>query len=258
MGSVVDPSQYFFFPSYATKQINLSGRLDSEGSVFGKVMWHSNESYANSRWKVSFQAQTSSEPSQSGANMAVEYGASGAGAASTSTGASDEEPESSSSTDFSVQFKADTTESYGLSYFQSITKKLAIGGEIGYLHKQAVTAWSVGLRHADETPARGSIWTFTLGLGQFAASYTHILNQRIRLATEYGIGLTQEGWESMWGFGYYYLFTKSVFKGHINSEGKVSAILEDLSFSPLKLSLCGELDHNKKQYRFGIGMSFQL
>lgn len=84
------------------------------------------------------------------------------------------------------------------------------------------------------------------------------MNDKVGLSTECTFQVGQYGFESIWTMGYEYRLRMSSFRGHIDSQQKVTGILEEGLNQFSKFMLCGELDHKKKQYRFGLGIQMQL
>lgn len=91
--------------------------------------------------------------------------------------------------------------------------------------------------------------------GQLALSYSHRADHRVSLSTEFAFQMGQNGWESIWALGCQYGLATSLFKGRIDSTGKVSGFVEEMMSANSKFILSGELDHIKKQYRFGVGFA---
>jgi hypothetical protein len=103
-----------------------------------------------------------------------------------------------------------------------------------------------------------SVSTCIATLGHVGLSYTQKVNEKVGLSTELAFTAGQNGWESVWSMGYEYRLRMGMFRGHIDSGAKVAAYLEEFLNPNTKFILSGELDHSKKQYRFGVGLSMAL
>jgi len=156
-------------------------------------------------------------------------------------------------TDFHLQAKWLNPGSYGLSYFQSVTKTLGLGFDIFYNYKQRLAITTLGGRWVRDKDVIAIVGTY----GHLTCSYAYRLSDRITLATELIFQLSQSGWESSWNAGGECAMRMASFKGSINSAGKITGVLEQGVSDTSKVVICGELDHPKKQYRFGLGIQLQ-
>jgi hypothetical protein len=50
----------------------------------------------------------------------------------------------------------------------------------------------------------------------------------------------------------------ATFKGMLNSQGKVCGVFEETLNPFTRFQMCAELDHIKKQYKFGMGFNLGL
>jgi len=242
LGSVFEPASYSFGTNWISTphKIMMWGRVDTEGHLVGRAFWpydtsvdkNNNPNTDNYTYRFTIGGQASREPHNSGGSVDLEYKGS----------------------DWHGQLKWINPGTYGLQYFQSITKHLAIGGDVFYNHKQAMSLWTVGGRYATNK----SVSTCIATLGHVGLSYTQKVNEKVGLSTELAFTAGQNGWESVWSLGYEYRLRMGMFRGHIDSGAKVAAYLEEFLNPNTKFILSGELDHSKKQYRFGVGLSMAL
>lgn len=141
---------------------------------------------------------------------------------------------------------------YAASYLQSITDTIALGCETMYVPMQQRTALKLAAQHKTDDDA------FTVSYvpgASVTASYAHAVDPVLTLATECAIDTV--GHQSIAMFGYQYkMKNASVFKGNVDSAGKVAATLDQILHNILKFQLCGEVDHWNGRYAFGFG--FQL
>lgn len=152
--------------------------------------------------------------------------------------------------DFCAQAKVASGGIYALSYLQSVTPWLALGGEGFYQSKTMFSAITAAAKysHGADT-ATVSIATF----GPIMASFVHRLNPRVAFATEFFMdGRTSESHVSV---GYRFDLRSATVTGVVDSSGRVSATVEEKINPGLALILSGELDHRREDYKFGFGVN---
>lgn len=101
--------------------------------------------------------------------------------------------------------------------------------------------------HADR-----DILAAVLTYGHLTASYTRQVSPKINLNTEIVFQQAQGGMESVFTVGAEYNLRMNNVRTAINTQGKVSVIFSELLNPVLRFVACAELDHVKKQYRFGL------
>lgn len=89
--------------------------------------------------------------------------------------------------------------------------------------------------------------------GPVVANYVHRVNPRVAFATE--LFIDGRSRESNVALGYRFDLKSSTVIGHVDSTGKVAATLEEKINPALTLTLSGELDHAKQDYKFGFGVN---
>jgi mitochondrial import receptor subunit TOM40 len=91
--------------------------------------------------------------------------------------------------------------------------------------------------------------------GILSLTYYHRLNEKHALAADFlaNIAVPQEATASV---GYDYMFRQCRLRGSIDSNFKVSALLEESLAPGVKLQLSGTLDHARLDHAFGFGMTF--
>lgn len=137
-------------------------------------------------------------------------------------------------------------------YMQSITPNIAVGGEGFYhLHKPLKGA-SLAAR-AVWGPKDEHVATFKAGsFGQGELSYTRRVSDKVGLATELMYCHNQM---CTFGLGYEFRLRQATFKGVIQSDTTCSAVLEERVSAGVNLLLSGQLNHKKKEYKFGFGLA---
>lgn len=137
-----------------------------------------------------------------------------------------------------------------VSYLQSVTPWLALGGEGFYQAQSGFSAITAAAKYSwNRDNASVSIASY----GPFIASYVHRINPRVAFATELFIDARTR--DSHATFGYRFDLKSATVIGHVDSAGKVAATLEERINPALSLILSGELDHAKQDYKFGFGVN---
>ena len=139
-------------------------------------------------------------------------------------------------------------------YFQSITPRLSLGAEFLLQRAQGIEGGVLSLVGRYATPK----WEATAKLGQHSwdVSYLHKVNDSLTFVSNLE-GSPLHG-ESKLNFGYTLDLPDNnfTFKAAVSSSGAVSAVAEKrLHPLPGSLVLSGQLDHVKKESKFGIGVS---
>lgn len=139
-------------------------------------------------------------------------------------------------------------------YFQSITPRLSLGAEFLLQRAQGIEGGVLSLVGRYATPK----WEATAKLGQHSwdVSYLHKVNDSLTFVSNLE-GSPLHG-ESKLNFGYTLDLPDNnfTFKAVVSSSGAVSAVAEKrLHPLPGSLVLSGQLDHVKKESKFGIGVS---
>jgi len=143
----------------------------------------------------------------------------------------------------------------GASYLQSLSDKLSIGTE-GFMHMQnrKVRGGSGAARYIwggkGENVLVAKIGTFGNGMAEIA--YSRKVSEKVSLATEMQYYHSQL---CHFGVGYEFKLRTAVFKGHVASDTTCSAVLEEHIQPGINLVLSGQLNHKKKDYKFGVGLT---
>ena len=169
---------------------------------------------------------------------------------------------------------------YTFSYLQSISKSLALGGEViaqkttndpvetGF---NLVAKWSGGERTVpvqssfDSDPSKDQPKlqppsVFTVSIQQFVAcqaSYFHKVSEKIELAAEWQALLVGPRRDAITSVGAKFDFKQACIRAQLDSQGKVQMLFEEKLFPGFSLLLSGELDHMKGTSRFGVGINLE-
>jgi mitochondrial import receptor subunit TOM40 len=94
-------------------------------------------------------------------------------------------------------------------------------------------------------------------MGILQASYYQRVNEKVDLGTELQLVAVQGRRQAVCNVGAKWEFSKSTFRGQIDTTGKVSAVMEEKLVPGISFFICGELDHAKTESRFGLGLTME-
>lgn len=141
-------------------------------------------------------------------------------------------------------------------YLQSVTNRLALGGELAYQYGPAVPGGQIAImsaaaRYASEL----STWSGTIGLAGIHLCYYQRASEQLQLGVEVETNFRMQ--EAVATLGYQVDLPKQelVFRGMVDTNWTVSAVLEKkLQPLPFTFALSGILNHTKNQFRLGCGL----
>jgi len=227
MGSAMEPASYHFGANVLFNKTLLVGRVDTDGHVFGRMH---KDITPNFILKAS--AQASPEAGQS----AVQFEADLKGS------------------DWFGNAKWGPPSTYGISFIKTITPRLSCGLETIYADTQAASMLSAGFRY--ETP--NYIFASQFLPRQLSASYVQKITNTIQLATELQLAVAPDTIATQVATGLEAFYRSAHIRAHVDSNWKVSVVVEEMLNPLTKFSVCAELDHKKKSYRFGFGVSYNI
>jgi len=143
----------------------------------------------------------------------------------------------------------------GFSYLQSLTQGLACGLE-GFYHpfNSKVRGGAGAMRYVwgagGQNVATAKVGTFGNGMTELA--YQRKVSEKVALATEMQYYHNQF---CQFGLGYQFNLRSSCFKGLIQSDTTCTAVLEERVQPGINLVLSAQLNHKKKDYKFGVGLT---
>ena len=152
--------------------------------------------------------------------------------------------------DWNGQLKVGNNQFVGLNYFQSVTENLALGGEAFYLGSQRKSGVGFALRHQGD-PGIATCQVATTGL--LSATYHHKVSDKVYLASE--LMWNWNAREATAAFGYDYILRQCRLRGRVDSQGVITAFLEERLNVGVNFVLSAELDHYRKDYKFGFGLT---
>jgi len=227
MGSVMEPPSYNFASNLMIGSTLLSGRIDTDFNMMAR--WHQE---ITKKFSARLSGQASLEPHSSAVSVEFDY----------------------KGRDWFGNFKWGNPGLYGISYTQALTPHLSLGAETFYHHKQGISVFTLGGRF----DTKNFVATGMLSAGHFSATYTHKVTPRISFGTELTAMWASGVLDTIAIGGFEYHLRTSHLKCHIDTNGKVTALVEEMMNQFTNVSLCAELDHAKKQYHFGFGVAMNV
>uniref|UniRef100_A0A7S1WZK8 Mitochondrial import receptor subunit TOM40 n=1 Tax=Tetraselmis chuii TaxID=63592 RepID=A0A7S1WZK8_9CHLO len=214
---------YEFGANLVNSKAMMIGRILNDGRLTGRIKYDVNES-------ASLKLQTQLTQEKGYSQMMVDLDVKGQ--------------------DWNGQFKMGNSAFYGLNYLQSVTPNLALGGEAFWLGQQRKSGVGFAFRHADDKHvATGQLAT----TGLLSLTYTKKISEKAALASDFMWNWNAR--EASASFGYDYTFRQCRLRGKIDSNGVVAAYLEERLNVGVNFLLSAEVDHFKKDYKFGFGMT---
>jgi len=152
--------------------------------------------------------------------------------------------------DFGSQLQLGNNAFYGANYIQSVSPHLSLGGEIFWLGHQRKSGVGFAARYNTDK---------MIAIGQFAStgivslSYVQKVSEKVSLASDFMYNHMSR--DSTASVGYDYLLRQCRLRGRIDTNGCVAAYLEERLNMGVNFVLSAEIDHWKKDYKFGFGMT---
>ncbi|KAJ8477776.1 hypothetical protein OPV22_021503 [Ensete ventricosum] len=234
MGSMEVPSQasdtlkvptahYEFGANFLDPKLMLVGRVLTDGRLNARV-----KSDLTDNLTMKMNAQLTNEPHFSQGMFNFDY----------------------KGTDFRSQLQIGNNAFYGGNYIQSVSPHLSLGTEIFWLGHQRKSGIGFAARYnTDNMVATGQV----ASTGIVALSYVQKVSEKVSLASDFMYNhLTQDVTSS---FGYDYILRQCRLRGRIDSNGAFAAFLEERLNMGVNFILSAEVDHRKKDYKFGFGMT---
>ncbi|PRW61086.1 mitochondrial import receptor subunit TOM40-1-like [Chlorella sorokiniana] len=215
---------YEFGANLVSNRGNLMlGRVTSDGRLTGRVKYDVHEMAA-----LKSQFQIASEKGMSQAMFDLDF----------------------KGKDWNGQLKYGTSNFYGANYFQSVTPRLSLGGEVFYLAEQRRSGIGLAARHAGEKHIATAQVANT---GLVSLTYIQKISEKVSLASDFMWNLNSR--EASASFGYDYILRQCRLRGRIDTDGKIAAFLEERLNVGVNFVLSAEVDHPRKDYKFGFGLT---
>ncbi|ANB12176.1 Tom40p [Sugiyamaella lignohabitans] len=247
LGSPVMPP-YAFAAFYATDNVFLQGNVDNDLSVSGRLHYGWDK-YNTTKANVQI---ANAQP----AMLQLEH--------------------DFQASDFSLNFKTlnpsildggFTGVAVG-SILQSVSSKLALGLEAVYSSQSPLYPPDAAVSYVARYDAKDWIASAQLqAQGAILASFWRRVTDKVEAGIETSISAGGSQQAMMMGappsveasttLGAKYEFRQSVFRGQIDSAGKVSCLLERRVLPVVSVIFAGEIDHAKSTARLGLGLQFE-
>ncbi|KAF9246498.1 eukaryotic porin-domain-containing protein [Melanogaster broomeanus] len=238
LGSQVAQPSYNFGAVYATNNVLLQGGVDHEGNVNARL---------NQGWTetciTKIQAQLSNQAGHSMLQLEQDY----------------------QGRDYSLNAKAvnpsptDLTGIYIGSYFQSITKNLALGIET--LHQRQTPEMSeLATSYLAKYTGTDRNWIATAQLqpsGILQTTYWQKLSEKVEVAADLQVIAAPQRRDAITTLGAKYDLRMATFRAQVDSTGKVSALLEQRFAPTFAFLVSGEIDHFKNAAKVGVGVMLE-
>jgi len=237
LGSQTATPSYNFGAVYMTPKIFLQGSVDHDGNVNARL---------NQGWTPNHITKVQGQFSyQAGHNLIqVDHDYLGR--------------------DYSLNAKAvnpwptDLTGVYIGSYFQSITKNLAVGVESVYQHPTPDVA-ELAFSYLAKLTGSQKNWIGTAHIqpNSLTATYWQKLSEKVEVAAEMQVVSMPTRRDAVATLGAKYDLRMATFRAQVDSTGKVSALLEQRFLPTFAFLVSGELDHFRNSSKFGVGLMLE-
>ncbi|CAL6419624.1 unnamed protein product [Bathycoccus prasinos] len=219
----IPSSSYEFGANVVDSNYMLVGRVFTDGRVSGRVKYDATEN-------LSFRVQTSKEREYS--QMMLDVDAKGL--------------------DWQAQMKCGSGEFYGVNYIQSVTERVALGGEGFYLGANQGGKSGVGFAaryNDDDVIATAQVAT----TGMCSLTYCQKVGEKAMLASDFSWNWNHR--QASGSVGYDYVLRQCRLRGSIDNQGVVGMFLEERLSMGLNLIFSAQIDHASKNHKFGYGMT---
>ncbi|KAB5526541.1 hypothetical protein DKX38_020388 [Salix brachista] len=219
----IPTAHYEFGANFIDQKTMLIGRVLTDGRVNARVKCDLTDDLA-----LKANAQLTNEPHMSHVMLNFDY----------------------KGKDYRSQLQLGNGALFGASYIQSVTPHMSLGAEVFWAgqHRKSGVGYA-GRYETDKMVAAGQV----ASTGLMALSYVQKVSEKVSLATDFMYNyLSKDVTASV---GYDYALRQARLRGKIDSNGCTSAFLEERLNMGLNFVLSAELDHKKKDYKFGFGLT---
>ncbi|KAF6149400.1 hypothetical protein GIB67_016938 [Kingdonia uniflora] len=152
--------------------------------------------------------------------------------------------------DYRTQIQLGNGDLIGANYIQSVTPHLSLGAEVFWVGQQRVSGAGFAARYnTDKMVATGQV----ASTGLVALSYVQKVSEKTSLASDFMYNYMSRDVTA--SVGYDYILRQSRIRGKIDSNGCAAAFLEEQLSMGINMILSAEIDHKKKDYKFGFGLT---
>ncbi|KAL6185538.1 hypothetical protein ACLB2K_041670 [Fragaria x ananassa] len=219
----IPTAQYEFGANFLDPKLMLVGRVLTDGRLTARLRGDLTDNLS-----LKANAQLTNEPHMSHGMASFDY----------------------KGRDFRSQFQLGNGALFGANYIQSVTRNLSLGGEVFWAGQHRKSGIGYAARYnTDNMVATGQV----ASTGVVAMSYVQKVNDKVSLASDFMYNyLSREATASL---GYDYILRQCRLRGKIDSNGVAAAFLEERLNMGLNFILSAEIDHRRKDYKFGFGLT---
>ncbi|WCJ38986.1 translocase of the outer mitochondrial membrane 40 [Euphorbia peplus] len=219
----IPTAHYEFGANFVDPQMMLIGRVLTDGRLNARVKCDLTDDLS-----LKANAQLTNEPHMSHAMFNFDY----------------------KGKDYRAQIQLGNGALFGASYIQSVTPNMSLGGEVFWAGQHRKSGLGYAARYeTDKMVATGQV----ASTGMVLLSYVQKISEKVSLATDMMYNyLSRDVTASV---GYDYILRQARLRGKIDSNGTATAFLEERLNMGLNFVLSAELDHQKKDYKFGFGLT---
>ncbi|KAF3655348.1 mitochondrial import receptor subunit TOM40-1 [Capsicum chacoense] len=219
----IPTAHYEFGANFIDPKLMLLGRVLTDGKVNARVKCDLSENLA-----MKANAQLTGEPHMSHGMVNFDY----------------------KGKDCRTQFQFGNGALFGASYIQSVTPHLALGGEVFWAgqHRKSGIGY-VARYNTNKMVATGQI----ASTGIVSLGYVQKVSEKVSLASDFMYDYRSRDVTA--SVGYDYILRQCRLRGKIDSNGCVAAFLEERLNMGLNFILSAEIDHKKRDYKFGFGLT---
>ena len=152
--------------------------------------------------------------------------------------------------DYAAQLKTVNDQAVFVNYHQKVMPELAFGAQLDYYLARQMSILHFTTRYATAQ------WVATAKVASdksVMVNYMHQVNDSFAMATQVDYNLANR--DSKFKVGYEYNLQSGRFRGEVNSAGQVGMSVQESLIFGITLTLSGYIDHKKRDYKFGIGLS---
>lgn len=219
----IPTAQYEFGANFLDPKLMLVGRVLTDGRLNARVKCDLTENLS-----LKANSQLTNEPHMSHGMASFDY----------------------KGRDFRSQFQLGNGALFGANYIQSVTPNLSLGGEVFWAGQHRKSGIGYAARfNTDKMVATGQV----ASTGVVAVSYVQKVSDKVSLASDFMYNYLSRDVTA--SFGYDYILRQCRLRGKVDSNGVVAGFLEERLNMGLNFILSAEIDHTKKDYKFGFGLT---
>ncbi|XP_010466172.1 PREDICTED: mitochondrial import receptor subunit TOM40-1 [Camelina sativa] len=219
----IPTAHYEFGANYFEPKLMLIGRVMTDGRLNARL-----KADLTDKLIVKANAQITNEPHLSHAMFNFDYMGS----------------------DYRAQLQLGNSALIGATYIQSVTNRLSLGGEVFWAGVPRKSGIGYAARYeSDKMVATAQV----ASTGAVVMNYVQKISEKVSLATDFMFNYFSRDVTA--SVGYDYILRQARVRGKIDSNGVASALLEERLSMGLNFLLSAELDHKKKDYKFGFGLT---